>query len=83
MNKPADSATAGADCVGLSVEGVAAMLGVSPNHVRRMAAEGVDNFPRSRRIGARVLWDRDAVLAWFRRDTLTVNRGGVAVQVRG
>ena len=83
MSKPATSAMPDVERAALSIDEVAAMLGCSPNHVRRMAAEGADGFPRTVRLGARVLLDRGAVLAWLRRDSTTVERARSTVQVRG
>lgn len=46
----------------LDVDEVAALLGCSAAHVRRLAARG--QFPQPLRLGTRVVWSRQVVLGF-------------------
>lgn len=78
MSATGDMTTAEA----LDVDGVAAILGCSPAHVRALVRRG--EFLRPAKLGALARWSRVAVLRWLEENTgPTAQRAGQAVQARG
>jgi predicted DNA-binding transcriptional regulator AlpA len=59
---PTDTAVPPSETLTLDAEAVAALIGCSAAHVRRLAARGL--FPQPLRLGARVLWSRAVVLGF-------------------
>ncbi len=52
----------------LDVRGVAALLGVSPRHVLRLADSG--DFPRPLAVGLKLKrWPRSVVMSWIERQS--------------